>query len=51
VPQPENDADKERAASRDRKWIERCHPTIVQDRYGVPRYRYVAERCEFGVIE
>jgi hypothetical protein len=51
VPQPENEADKERAAARDRKWIERCHPTIAQDRYGVPRYHYVAAGCEFGVIE
>jgi len=51
VPQPENEADKERSAARDRKWIERCHPTIAQDRYGVPRYHYVAAGCEFGVIE
>jgi hypothetical protein len=51
VPQPENEADKERSAARDRRWIERCHPTIAQDRYGVPRYHYVAAGCEFGVIE
>jgi hypothetical protein len=51
VPQPETEADKERAAARDRKWIDRCHPTIAQDRYGVPRYHYAAAGCEFGVIE
>jgi hypothetical protein len=51
VPQPETEADKERAATRDRKWIERCRPTIAQDRYGVPRYHYTAPGCEFGVIE
>jgi hypothetical protein len=51
VPQPENDVDKERAAARDRKWIEHCQPTIAQDRYGVPRYHYAAAGCEFGVIE
>jgi hypothetical protein len=51
VPQPENETDKERATARDHKWIDRCHPTIAQDRYGVPRYRYAAAGCEFGVIE
>jgi hypothetical protein len=51
VPQSENEAEKERAAARDHQWIERCHPTIAQDRYGVPRYHYAAWGCEFGVIE
>jgi hypothetical protein len=51
VPQPETEVDKERAAARDRRWIDRCHPTIAQDRYGVPRYHYAAAGCEFGVIE
>jgi hypothetical protein len=51
VPQPETEADREQAAARDRKWIDRCHPTIAQDRYGVPRYHYTAAGCEFGVIE
>jgi hypothetical protein len=51
VPQPENAADKEQAAARDRKWIERCRPVIAQDRYGVARYHYAAAGCEFGVIE
>ncbi len=51
IPQPQTDADRERAEARDRKWIDRCHPTIAQDRYGVPRYHYAAWGCEFGVIE
>ena len=51
IPQPETDEDKARAEARDRKWIDRCHPTITQDHYGVPRYRYAASGCEFGVIE
>ncbi len=51
VPQPATDEERDRAAARDRKWIDRCRPTIAQDRYGVPRYHYVAAGCEFGVIE
>ena len=51
VPQPDTEAEKERAAARDRKWIDRCRPVIAQDRYGVPRYHYAAAGCEFGVIE
>jgi hypothetical protein len=51
IPQPQTDADRERAEARDRKWIDRCRPTIAQDRYGVPRYHYAAWGCEFGVIE
>lgn len=51
IPQPQTDADRERTEARDRKWIDRCRPTIAQDRYGVPRYHYAALGCEFGVIE
>lgn len=51
VPQPTNDADKDRATAREHKWIDRCQPVIKQDRYGVPRYHYSAWGCEFGVIE
>jgi hypothetical protein len=51
VPQPLTDEDKARTEARDHKWIDRCHPTIAQDRYGVPRYHYAAWGCEFGVIE
>jgi hypothetical protein len=51
VPAPTNEADKALSAARDRKWKERCRPTILQDRLGVPRYQYAAPGCEFGVIE
>ncbi len=51
VPQPADEAERARAAARDRKWEERCRPTIAQDRYGVPRYHYSAPGCEFGIIE
>lgn len=51
VPQPTDSADKEQAAARDQKWMERCRPVIVQDRYGVARYHYAAAGCEFGIIE
>jgi hypothetical protein len=51
VPQPIDQVEKDRAAERDHKWQDHCRPTIAQDYYGVPRYRYAAPGCEFGVIE
>jgi hypothetical protein len=51
VPQPADAEERTRAAERERKWEQRCRPTIAQDRYGVPRYQYSAPGCEFGVIE
>jgi hypothetical protein len=39
------------AADRERKWVARCKPQIVQDRYGVRRYHYAAPGCEFGKSE
>jgi hypothetical protein len=51
VPEPDSQAEKERSAERDRRWIDRCRPVVAQDRYGVPRYHYAAPGCEFGVIE
>ncbi len=51
VPQPTGATERAQAAERDRKWEERCRPTIAQDRYGVPRYQYAAPGCEFGIIE
>lgn len=50
VPQPIGE-ERSRSAERDRKWQERCRPTISQDAYGVARYHYAAPGCEFGVIE
>lgn len=51
VPAPQSDAERERSAERDRKWINRCRPVIAQDQFGVPRYHYAAAGCEFGVIQ
>jgi hypothetical protein len=50
VPVPRTDEERAQYDARDRKWVERCHPVIVQDHYGVARYRYAAPGCEFGVI-
>jgi len=51
VPQPADDTARKQASERDRKWEERCKPTVAQDRYGVPRYQYAAPGCAFGVIQ
>jgi hypothetical protein len=51
IPEPADDAERQRSAERDRKWEARCHPQIAQDRFGVPRYLYSARGCEFGIIE
>lgn len=51
VPPPLNDTERTRAAERDRKWEERCRPTIAQDRFGVARYHYAAPGCDFGIIQ
>jgi len=50
VPQSQNEAEKARQAERDHRWGERCRPVVAQDRYGVPRYRYAAPGCDFGVL-
>lgn len=50
VPAPRSPEEAAALAERDRKWRQRCRPTIIQDRYGVSRYHYAAARCEFGVI-
>jgi hypothetical protein len=51
VPQPVTEAEKARATARENKWLHRCRPVIEQDGYGVPRYRYSAPGCEYGVVE
>jgi hypothetical protein len=51
VPEPVDDADRQRSAERERKWEARCRPQIAQDYFGVPRYLYAAPGCQFGVIE
>jgi hypothetical protein len=50
VPQPADGEERAHASERERKWQDRCRPVIAQDSYGVPRYRYAAPGCEFGVI-
>jgi hypothetical protein len=51
VPAPIDEVEKQHAAERDKRWEQRCRPTIAQDRYGVPRYQYAAPGCEFGVLQ
>jgi hypothetical protein len=51
VPAPEGQAEQARSDDRDHRWMDRCRPSVRQDRYGVPRYHYAARGCEFGVIE
>jgi len=50
VPQPADPAEQADATTRDRRWVEYCKPSIVQDRYGVSRYHYAQAGCEFGAL-
>jgi hypothetical protein len=50
VPAPLGD-DLAAAEARDRRWVERCNPVIRQDRYGMPRYSYAAQGCEYGRVD
>jgi len=49
VPPPADAAAAALSAERERRWVDRCHPIIEPDLFGVPRYRYAAPGCEFGV--
>jgi hypothetical protein len=49
VPEPVGDNARGQLAARDRRWVDHCHPVIQYDRYGVARYRYSANGCEFGM--
>jgi hypothetical protein len=51
APQPTTPEAQAGAKSRDRRWVERCRPTIRQDRYGVARYTYAMPGCDFGFGE
>jgi hypothetical protein len=51
IPEPIDAAEKAHREARDHKWQARCHPVIEHDRLGVPRYRYSAPGCEFGIAE
>jgi hypothetical protein len=49
VPEPLGENERGQLAARDRRWVDHCRPVVQYDRYGVPRYRYSAAGCEFGV--
>ena len=49
VPEPVDQAEKERFQAHDRKWLARCRPVIEHDHYGVAHYHYSAPGCEFGL--
>jgi hypothetical protein len=49
VPDPVDEAQRAQMARRDRKWLARCRPVVERDDYGVARYHYAAQGCEFGV--
>ena len=51
VPQPQSAEDRAAAEARDRRWVERCRPTIRQDQHGMPRYVYAAQGCEYGRLD
>ena len=51
VPAPQTADERAAAEARDGRWLERCGPGIRQDRYGMPRYSYVAPGCEFGRLD
>jgi hypothetical protein len=51
VPPPVSEEARSAAEARDRRWEQRCRPSIRQDRYGMPRYVYAAAGCEFGVLD
>ena len=51
VPRPADDAAVKRSLERERRWVDRCRPTVAPDGYGVPRYTYATPGCEFGVGE
>jgi len=51
VPQPMSEQERAAAEARDRRWVQRCRPSIRQDRYGMPRYVYAAPGCEFGRLD
>ena len=51
VPQPQSAEERAAAEARDRRWVERCRPAIRQDQYGMPRYSYAAQGCEYGRLD
>jgi len=51
VPPPLGRNARMRAVDRDHRWVDRCHPAVRPDRYGVGRYHYAMPGCEFGIGE
>jgi hypothetical protein len=51
APGPRDPREEAEVAERERRWVARCRPIILQDQYGVARYRYAAPGCEYGVIQ
>ena len=51
VPPPVDEAAAKRSQERERRWVDRCRPTVTPDGYGVTRYTYALPGCEFGVGE
>jgi hypothetical protein len=50
VPAPADQAERTIANERERRWVERCRPFLVQDRYGVLRYQYTKPGCAFDIL-
>lgn len=51
APEPTTPEAQARAKALDRRWADRCRPTIKQDEYGVARYHYAKPGCSFGIGE
>jgi hypothetical protein len=51
VPQAVTDAEMRRSNEHYAKWFEFCKPAGRVDRYGVTRYSYAHDRCEYGRTE
>jgi hypothetical protein len=51
APEPASDEERSAADLRDKRWFARCRPLVQQDKYGVPRYVYAAEGCEYGRLD
>lgn len=42
---------RKESMARDRKWLAFCKPVKFTDQYGVSRYHYARQGCEFGRSE
>lgn len=49
VPAPQSAEERAAADARDRRWAARCRPAARPDRYGMQRYLYAENGCEFGI--